>query len=160
MRRRHPTVPDPPVDSSPARAAYDWARFGRHRLRTAATVLLDHPLGPGGWTATTWSDPTQPGGRNWLGWQPSPVGGWTLPIRLALGDVIEFGNGEAHWFGIVDSYDPDGWLTLRGPYPNRATAAEDAELLLAAERYLPAVESPPVLRRSCTRRRQRPSRHP
>lgn len=162
MRRRYPTArPDPPgLDAPPA--GYDWTRFGRHRLRTGAAVLLDHPLGAGGWIATTWADPATPGGWNRLGWQPSPAGGWELPAQLALGDVIEFGAGAARWFGIVDSYEPGGWLTVQGPYPDATGAAVDAERLLAAERYLPSITTPHLARNGqpCTRRRQRAGRHP
>lgn len=159
MRRRQPANPTIPPEARPA--GYDWTRFGRHRLRTASAILLDHPL-TAGWVATTWSDPTQPDGWNRLGWQPNPAGGWTLPARLALGDIVELGACGTGWFGIVDSYEPGGWLTLQGPYPNAAAAADHAEQLLATERYQPAIEPPRPrsTRRPCTRRRQRPGRHP
>jgi len=155
MRRLHRSPLPDQVAASPT-AAYDWTRFGRHRFRTAAGVLLDHPLSPTGWAATVRADPSQPGGWQLAGWSPDPAGGWHLPALLALGEVIEFGAGVKRWIGIVDSYDPGGWLTLQGPYPTEGDARAQAERLLAAERYLPAVQPPRPHRqpRPCTRRRQ------
>lgn len=161
MRRPHRS-PLPEQAATPPEPVYDWARFGRHRFRSAAGALLDHPLSPAGWAATARTDPSQPGGWHRDGWMPAPVGGWTMPVRLALGDVVELGVGAHCWIGIVDSYDPAGWLTLQGPYPSIADAAADAERLLAAERYLPAIQPQRTGRqpRPCMRRRQRPGRHP
>lgn len=161
MRRPHRS-PLPEQAAAAAGPVYDWTRFGRHRLRTAAGTLLDHPLSPVGWAATARADPSQSGGWQLDAWSPAPVGGWHLSSQLALGDVIEFGAGADHWIGIVDSYDPTGWLTLQGPYPTAGDAAAHAERLLAAERYLPAVQPqrPHRQPRPCARRRQRPGRHP
>lgn len=160
--RRPQRFPLPEQAATPAAPVYDWTRFGRHRFRTAAGVLLDHPLSPFGWVAAARADLSQPGGWQRDGWLPAPVGGWHLSAVLALGDVIEFGAGADRWIGIVDSYDPGGWLTLQGPYPTAAAAGAHAERLLAAERYLPPVQPqrPHRRPRSCTRRRQRPGRHP
>ena len=161
MRRPYrSTLPEQPA--TPGAPVYDWTRFGRHRFRAAAGVLLDHPLNPVGWTATARADLTQPGGWQLAGWSSAPAGGWHLSALLALGDVIEFGAGADRWIGIVDSYDPGGWLTLQGPYPSVADAAAHAERLLAAERYLPAVQPHRPRREplTCTRRRQRPGRYP
>lgn len=161
MRRPHRSPLPEQAAASPA-PVYDWTRFGRHRFRTAAGVLLDHPLSPTGWAATVRADTSQPDGCQLDAWPPAHAGGWHLSSVLALGDVIEFGAGAGRWIGIVDSYDPGGWLTLQGPYPTSADAAAHAERLLAAERYLPAVQPQRPRRqpRPCTRRRQRPGRHP
>ena len=160
MRRPHCSPLPEQAAASPA-PVYDWTRFGRHRFRTAAGVLLDHPLGPTGWAATARADPSQPGGVQLDGWTPAHAGGWHLSNRLALGDVTEFGAGALRWIGIVDSYDPGGWLTLQGPYPTEVDARADAERLLAAERYRAPVQPqrPHGQPRPCTRRRQRPGRH-
>jgi hypothetical protein len=164
MQRRHEPVTEPPprplADADGPMASYDWSRFGRHRLRTSTAVLIDHPLDPAGWAATVWADPTQPGGWTRLCWEPAPTaGGWALPNRLALGDVVEFGTHArpvARWYGIVDAYEPGGWLTLQGPYPHPDAAARDAARLLAAERYLPPLNADPDngAATPCTRRRQ------
>ena len=165
MRRRHEPVTDPPprppADAGGPTASYDWSRFGRHRLRTPAAVVIDHPLDhAAGWAATVWADPTQPGGWTRLCWDPAPTaGGWALPTRLALGDVIEFGTHarpEDRWYGIVDVYDPAGWLTIQGPYSRPEAAARDASRLLAAERYLPPMHAGTHQRAAtpCARRRQ------
>ncbi len=163
MRRHHEPAPDPPprppVDTGGPSAGYDWARFGRHRLRAPAAVIIDHPLDPAGWAATVWADPTQPGGWTRLCWEQAPTaGGWALPARLALGDVVEFGTHArpgARWYGIVDAYEPGGWLTLQGPYPHPDAAARDAARLLAAERYLPPLPAGAHHHAAtpCTRRR-------
>jgi|GEM_PF-4907307 len=160
MRRHHPTKTSPAA--SGGASGYDWTRFGRHRLRAAASTVLDHPVSAGGWVATAVADPHQPGGWTRLTWQPAPTRGWLLPSRLALGDIVEFGHDQTQWWGIVDSYEPGGWLTVQGPYANPGDAAREAELLLAAERYLAPVEPerPRHANRSCSRRRQRPGRHP
>jgi len=109
--RRHPTVPDDRVGAS---EGYDWSRFGRHRLRTAAAVLLDHPISPSGWAATVWADSVDPSGWRGFRWEPGAAGGWELPSRFVLGDVVELGSGSARWVGVVDGYEPGGWLTSEG----------------------------------------------
>jgi hypothetical protein len=162
MRRRHDTdpLPRPPVDQPGPDAGYDWARFGRHRLRTPAAVIIDHPLDPAGWVATVWADPSEPSGWTQLCWEHTPVaGGWALPTRLALGDIVEFGTHarpDARWYGIVDAYEPGGWLTIQGPYSRPDAAAGDAARLLAAERYLPPLQAGTHHHAAtpCTRRRQ------
>jgi len=150
--RRHPTVPDDRVGAS---EGYDWSRFGRHRLRTAAAVLLDHPISPSGWAATVWADSVDPSGWRGFRWEPGAAGGWELPSRFVLGDVVELGSGSARWVGVVDGYEPGGWLTLRGPYDDRTAAAADAERLLAAERFepVPEVHAGIDVRRRCRHRR-------
>lgn len=156
--QRHPSAnPSPPTLVGP----YDWTRFGRHRLRTVAATLLDHPAGAGS-VVTLWGDPGHHGEWSRLPWQPAPTGGWNLPARLALGDVVEFGHGHITWWGIVDSYVPEAWLTVQGPYPSPAAAARDADLLVGAERYMPPLRPnhPQRTTQACIRRCQRPRRHP
>lgn len=161
---RKPTPITPPAQ--PQVAAYDWSRFGRHRLRSAAGNLLDTPLhrGPGGWLGTLWPDHRVPGGWDRMLWTmpPPPGHGWALPARLAGGDVLEFGTtsggtgGLDRWYGIVDSYDGTEWLTIQGPYPHPAAAHADAEALLAQLRYQPPLRA--QVTRNCTRTRR--PRHP
>jgi hypothetical protein len=131
MRERHAT------ESS---HGYDWSRFGRHRLRTPAGALIDSPLGSAG---TGWLGTLGPsiGSTGWerLLWKRDPhLGGWTIPARLAGGDVIEFGadhDGQViRWYGLVDSFDATEWLTVQGPYPDPAAAHDHAERMLAAIR--------------------------
>ncbi|MGH9228315.1 MAG: hypothetical protein ACRD07_06195 [Acidimicrobiales bacterium] len=73
--------------------------------------------------------------------------GWVLPQRLAAGDVVEFGAdgpaGPLCWYGVLDSYEYDRWLTVQGPYPSPAAAYDDAQRLLALDRFLPALDSKP-----------------
>lgn len=136
---RRPAPPGAATDAG----AYDWSRFGRHRLRTPAAIVIDTPLALAGqaWTATMWPDARLPGGWGRLVWEldPQAARGWLLPEALAMGDIIEFGvnspSRSLRWYGIVDSYDVDAWLTLQGPYPHPATAHHDAERLLAPLRY-------------------------
>ena len=163
MRRRPtpnpPTAAPPPaaIDREATGSSYDWARFGRHRFRTPAAVVVDSPLPPAGpgWMATVWPDAGVPGGWGRMLWQPDPAYGrrWLIPDRLALGDVLEFGShnlaGGGRWYGILDSYEVAAWLTVQGPYPNAAAALAEADRLLADERYLPPLEASP--RRASTR---------
>jgi len=120
------------------------------------------------WMATVWHDVDVAGGWGRMMWQPDHVGGrgWLIPDRLALGDVIEVGARSAstdeRWYGILDSYEVAAWLTLQGPYPNPAAAQQEADRLLAGERFRPAVsvdvDAPPTSR--CSRRPRRRARHP
>lgn len=167
MRRTgRPATPHTATDPKPALASrsYDWTRFGRHRLRATAGVLIDSPLPGrnGSWLGTLWPDPQRPGWERML-WEPDSVQshGWLVPIRLAGGDVIEFGGEQdgqiLRWYGIVDSYDAIEWLTIQGPYENPAAAHEDAQRILTHVRYqepLNAVGS----RMPCARTR-RPKGH-
>ncbi len=79
-------------------------------------------------------------------WTPNPnLGGWTIPNRLAGGDVIEFGADHAghivRWYGILDSYDAIEWLTLQGPYAEPRAAHADGQRILDGLRYAPAARS-------------------
>lgn len=137
--------------------SYDWTRFGRHRLRTPSGVLIDTPLGHAGtgWLGTLWPTDAQSGWTRML-WTPNPnLGGWTIPNRIAGGDVIEFGADHAghivRWYGILDSYDAIEWLTLQGPYPEPASAYQHAQQLVDQLRYAPLL-CPRRTRRGCTRR--------
>ncbi len=175
MRRRPtPTTPNaaPPVAPDPAAPAssYDWTRFGRHRLRTPAAVVVDSPLSPTGqrWMATVWTDPGSPGGWGRMLWQPDPAHGrgWLVPDSLTLGDVLEFGahspGGSARWYGILDSYDVAAWLTVQGPYTDPTAAVREADQLLAGERYLPPLDTEPrrASTRPCARHPRRRPRRP
>lgn len=160
-----PVAPDPAVPAS----SYDWARFGRHRFRTPAAVVVDSPLPPAGpgWMATVWPDPAVPGGWGRMLWQPDPAygRGWLIPDRLTLGDVLEFGAHSSagdRWYGILDSYEVGAWLTVQGPYPAPAAALEEAERLLAGERYLPPLDADPrrTSTRPCARHPRRRARRP
>jgi hypothetical protein len=158
-RRHQPPVVSAP-QSLPGRRAqpsgYDWSRFGRHRLRAPASVVIDLPIASDAasavWVATVWPDPRAPGG-----WERIPWGvdqhagrGWVLPQQLAAGDVLEFGadtpTTPVRWYGVLDSYEFDRWLTVQGPYPHLTAAYDDAQRLLALERYLPALEPDSHLR--------------
>lgn len=161
-----PAVPDPATSSS----GYDWARFGRHRFRTPAAVVVDSPLWPEGpgWMATVWPDRLVPGGLGRMLWQPDAAygRGWVIPDRLALGDVLEFGadgpSGGARWCGILDSYEVAAWLTVQGPYPDPLAALAEADRLLAGERYLPPLDTDPrrASTRPCARHPRRRPGHP
>lgn len=121
--------------SSARTSVYDWTRFGRHRLRAPAGVLVDSPLrvGPHLWLGTLWPSDDEPCGWARMLWHPDhDHGGWTIPARLAGGDVLEFGaDHDGHpvrWYGIVDSYDAVEWLTIQGPdqlSPNPAAVPFD-----------------------------------
>lgn len=155
MRRRRPqppaTNPPPAVEPSSASPAYDWALFGRHRLRAADGAIIDLPLPTGAarqvWVATMWPDPNVGGGWARTLWQPHPATGrgWRIPLQLAAGDVLEFGadtpQQQVRWYGIMDSYEVDQWATVQGPYPHPAAAYDEAQRLLALERYVPPLES-------------------
>ncbi len=176
MRRRPtpsttPDVPPTPAVADPAAPAssYDWARFGRHRFRTPAAVVIDNPLPPAaaGWMATVWPDAGVPGGWGRMLWQPDPAygRGWLIPDRLTLGDVLEFGAHNpagGRWYGILDSYEVAAWMTVQGPYPDPAAALADADRLLAGERYLPPLDTQPRREstRPCARHPRRRARHP
>lgn len=88
-------------------------------------------------------------------WHPDRGhGGWTIPARLAGGDVLEFGADHdgrpVRWYGIVDSYDAAEWLTVQGPYPDPAVAHHHAEGILARLRFAPPIRAQ-HRHRSCTR---------
>lgn len=133
--------------ASTPHGGYEWSRFGRHRLRASAGVLIDSPLGPAGhgWLGTLWLAGEPLAWARML-WTPhADLGGWTIPARLAGGDVIEFGADRAgqvvRWYGIVDSYDAVEWLTLQGPYPDPCAAHQHAVQLLAQDRYEPPLRA-------------------
>lgn len=172
MPTRPPQPPDPNPDRPPGpnrqAVGYDWARFGRHRLRAPNGAIVDLPVpttaSPTVWVATLWPDPTAPGGWARALWHPDPTGrGWQLPHGLAAGDVVEFGadttTGPIRWYGIMDSYEVDRWATLQGPYPQPGAAHDAAQQLLALERYVPPLETEPARRpRPCPRAGDPPSR--
>lgn len=172
-RRGRQAAPAPHGATDPLPAGgYDWTRFGRHRLRTPAGVVVDVPFPTDtvshAWVATAWPDARVAGGWARLPWQVEPVTGrgWLVPQQLAAGDVLEFGAhttaGWLQWHGVLDSYEFDRWLTIQGPYPDAAEAHDDAQRLLAAERFLPALDADPrhaVEPTPCNRRPRR-RRHP
>ena len=98
--------------------------------------MIDTPFPiVGGWVAIIWPDTNDPAGWRRIVWQPDTTTGrgWLIPERLAYADIIEFGSdpaGAQRWYGIVDSYEPGAWLTVRGPYrsPVEANQAADASL--------------------------------
>ena len=160
--------PRPETNGTPT-ASHDWDRYGRHRFRAPAAVVIDDPLIPSStWLATIWPEHRVEGGWARILWHPDPPPGrgWSLPDRLALGDVIEFGgddaNGIRRWYGIVDSYEVNAWLTVQGPYPDPGAAHRDAERLLADQRYLPPLDTDPhpTATRPCARRPRPRGRHP
>lgn len=119
-----------------------WRRPGAHRFRTPAATLIDRPLELVGWVATVWPDATSAMGWQRAVWDARSDGrGWHLPGDLALGDVVEFGGDRDgrvdRWYGIVDTYEPERWLTLLGPYENPADAHRRANELLDAIRHEP-----------------------
>ena len=178
MRRRRPQPPTtttPPDGAAALPQAYDWTQFGRHRLRAADGAIIDLPVPVGAgrhvWVATMWPDPHVDGGWARALWQPHPTTGrgWRIPLQLAAGDVLEFGadtpQQPVRWYGIMDSYEVDRWATVQGPYPHPAAAYEEAQRLLALERYVPPLESEaprPVepCRRTHRDRRRRRHRRP
>jgi hypothetical protein len=119
------------------------------------------------WVAGMWPDPRAPGGWKRMPWDlDQRTGrGWVLPQQLAAGDVLEFGTdtpaGPVHWYGVLDSYEFDWWVTVQGPYPHAAAAYDDAKRLLALERFLPALdpEPPPAAEPERCKPRDRPRRH-
>jgi len=151
-------LPQPPSrrTESAASIAYDWTRFGRHRLRAPGGVVIDSPVGAAGtgWLGTLWPSGDDGGWSRMLWAAEDAVGGWLVPTRLAGGDVIEFGNDIAdravRWYGIVDSYDAVEWLTVQGPYRDPWAAHEHAQHLLADLRYLAPLRTR-TSRTRCTR---------
>lgn len=136
------------MDHSPN---YDWTHHGRHRLRAPDGVIVDLPVPVDAmsrvWVATIWPDQRVPGGWDRAVWEAAGRG-WRLPHQLAAGDVVEFGadtpSQPVRWFGIMDSYEPDRWATLQGPYPSPLDAWNDAQRLLALERFLPSIPVEPA----------------
>lgn len=174
MRKRRPlpppaATPDPAPASRLGAADYDWSRFGRHRLRAPASVVIDAPVPTVSHVSvsTVWPDTTMPGGWAQLPWEVDPRTGrgWVLPQQLAAGDVIEFAatsaRGWVRWYGVLDSYEFDRWLTMQGPYPDAGAAYDDAQRLLGVERFLPALDAEARVN-DCGRStgRPRPRRHP
>lgn len=146
---------------TPTTTGYDWSRFGRHRLRAPAGVLIDSPVGfqAGSWLGTLWPSEAEPCGWARMLWQSDLArGGWLIPNRLAGGDVLEFGvvatGGIVRWYGIVDSYDAVEWLTVQGPYSDPGTAYRHAQVLLAEVRYRDPLRAR-TRRQECSRRRSR-----
>src|SRR4051794_14685973 len=134
---------------------YDWSRFGRHRLRAPDAVIVALPVPVADarqhvWVATLWPDNRAAGGWARFRWEvdQGTQRGWRLPLQLAAGDVLEFGADTAdrpvRWYGIMDSYEVDRWATVQGPYPHPAAAWDDAQKLLALERFLPPLEAETV----------------
>jgi len=84
-------------------------------------------------------------------------------MELAAGDVIEFGADTparpVRWFGIMDSYEPDRWATIQGPYPSPTDAWDDAQRLLALERFLPPLPTEPLRSTTSCDRTGRERRH-
>lgn len=171
MRTRRPNRD--PLSADPPVPAYDWGRFGRHRLRAPNATIIDLPVPIRGdatvWVATTWPDPARPEGWARQVWTLDPVTrrGWQLPYELAAGDVIEFGAdtpaGPVRWYGIMDSYEVDRWATVQGPYPHPAPAYDEAQRLLALERYVEALNTEPPAtdpELEPARRRHGPHHHP
>ncbi len=173
-RRVPPPVPGPGgpfTQPDPLPEAYDWNRFGRHRLRAPGSELTELPLAEIGpalpWVASIWPDQRASDGWARMLWAPNlDTGhGWWLPSQLAAGDVLEFGADNEHqavrWYGILDSYEYDRWVTVQGPYPAPDAAHDDARRLLALDRFLPAIESEaPSVSGRCLRGKQRPRPHP
>lgn len=140
-------LPEPPGSPPPPPPPhYDFARFGRHRLRAPNGSIIDLPVPtlPGArvWVATIWPDPNLPDGWGRQMWalDPTTGRGWQLPHQLTAGDVVEFGadtpEQPLRWHGIMDSYEVDRWATVQGPYEHPAAAYEEAQRLLAMERFV------------------------
>lgn len=174
-RRKQPAAGMPPPPGPPPPAPYDWTRFGRHRFRTTDGAIVDLPVPVAGaaavWVATMWPDHHAPGGWVRHPWplHPTTGRGWLLPRQLAAGDVIEFGADTPHqpvrWYGIMDTYQVDHRATVQGPYPHPAAAHDDAQRLLALERFLPALDSEPSpapkpCHRAAAQRRRHQHRRP
>jgi len=150
-----PTRPHPPdaLTTEMTAPTYDWARFGRHRLRAPNGAIIDLPVHIEAtatvWVATTWPDPHQPGGwaRHVWALDPTTGRGWQLPHQLAAGDVLEFGADTPYapvrWYAIMDSYEIDRWATVQGPYPHPSHAHAEAQRLLALERYVEPLHAEP-----------------
>lgn len=145
---------------------YDFSHFGRHRLRAPNATIIDLPIAMSRtstqvWVATIWPDPHAPAGWARQLWEldPNTGRGWILPQELAAGDVIEFGadtpERAIRWYGIMDSYEVDRWATLQGPYDHPVAAYDDAQRLLALERYATPLQSEPT---RTPERRARPTR--
>jgi hypothetical protein len=161
------------LDPAPAArldvGGYDWSRFGRHRLRAPASVVIGLPIPNASHSsvATVWPDVGMPEGWARLPWglDPHTGRGWVLPQQLASGDAIEFtattAGGWVRWHGVLDSCEFDRWVTVQGPYPDAAAAHDDAQRLLVLERFLPALDAHARVT-DCGRRttRPRPRRHP
>lgn len=158
MRRQHPIQ----LSHHPTPDAHREMPVPCVALRTRAGVVLDVPVpwAARTWASTLWADERVPGGWARALWEPHPSGrGWVLPGLLALGDIVEFGavgaDVDQRWWGIVDSYQPDAWLTVIGPLATPAEALELARTLLAAERPPPlslAVDHSPPRQRQRRRR--------
>jgi hypothetical protein len=161
----------PALERPPQPRGYDWSRFGRHRLRAPASVVIDLPVPTDAAShvgvASVWPDALVPGGWQRMLWDVDQCTGrgWVLPQQLAAGDVLEFGAdnpaGPVRWYGVLDSYEFDRWLIVQGPYPHAAAAYDEAQRLLGLERFLPALETEPAqsAKHSAHARRDRPRRH-
>ena len=164
-----PTTRRAPLDGEPTMPpAYDWTKFGRHRLRAPDGTMIKAPrprrvraAGVGG------HDVARPRCRRRLGprpaWQPHPrepaAAGASPPPGAAAGDVLEFGADTPlqpiRWYGIMDSYEVDRWATVQGPYPHPGAAYDEAQRLLTLERYVPPLESEPATEREPCHRSHR-----
>lgn len=152
---------------------YDFGRLGRHRLRAPNGAIIDVPVTvvPAAqvWVATIWPDPNAPGGWSRQLWSLDPATGrgWQLPHQLAAGDIVEFGadtpTQPRRWYGIMDSYTVNEWATVQGPYEHPGDAYDNAQRLLALERFIeplsaeppqPATASAPIRRTRCNQRPQ------
>lgn len=135
----------------PSSKRYDFSRFGRHKLRAPNGAIIDLPVpvavGAQVWVATVWPDPNVPGGWARQVWRLDPATGrgWRLPHQLAAGDIVEFGADTptdiVRWYGIMDSYEVDRWATVQGPYADPAAAWNEAQRLVALERYIEPLSS-------------------
>ena len=137
-----PTHRNPSPHLAANNAPSTWAVFGTHRLRAPIGIVIDAPFPiVGGWVAVIWPDASDPASWRRLVWQPDTEAGrgWLIPERLAYADIIEFGSdptGAQRWYGIVDSYEPGAWLTVRGPYPSPVEANQAADALLDPGRHV------------------------